>query len=192
VGVLGSDAGASGNHLVIAAGANSTIRSIADVRGRRLTCTRPDSITGYRAAIAVLSYEEQLLPAVDYRIHFSFGQRRSIRGLVEGDFEVAALSADKIKGMLADGSLKQSEYRVIYESKVIPRLTIGHVFNLKPELAAQVATSALGFANSAAGSEPGDRRMRFFAIDYRKDFAFVRKIDDSFDPRIGHVVNRTP
>jgi len=31
--------------------------------------------------------------------------------------------------------------------------------------------------------------MRFQPIDYRKDFAFVRQIDDSFDPRFGQQRN---
>jgi phosphonate transport system substrate-binding protein len=193
VAVLGTEAGASGNHLVIATGANSQIRSLADVSGGRLTCTRPDSITGYRSAIAVLSQEAQLRPGVDYRIHFSFGQKRSIRGLVEGKFEVAALSGDKIQEMLADGSLRKSDYRVLYESQVIPRLTIGHVYNLKPELIAQVTKTAFDFDNAgAADGESSGRPMRFFPIDYKKDFAFVRKIDDSFDPRIGQVAGRSP
>jgi phosphonate transport system substrate-binding protein len=190
--VLGSKAGASGNHLVVAASTSSNIRSLADIRGRTLTCTRPDSITGYRAAIAVLSQEAGLLPQVDYRFHFSHGQKRSIRGLADGDFEVAALSADKIQSMLADGSLKTSDIRVIYESQVIPRLTIGHVFNLRPELAARVAKSVLEFDNPIAGEESSEAPMRFFAIDYRADFAFPRKIDDAFDPRIGQIVGPLP
>ncbi len=132
-------------------------------------------------------------PGVDYRIHFSFGQKRSIRGLVDGDFQIAALSGDKIETMLADGSLNASDYRIIYESQVIPRLTIGHVYNLKPELAEQVAECALDFDNQgAAPDETSERPMRFFPIDYRHDFVFVRQIDDSFDPRIGQIVERSP
>ncbi len=192
VATLGSDAGASGNHLVIAVAANSPIRSLADVRGHNLTYTQPDSITGYRAAVAVLSQDAGLLPGVDYRFHFSHGQKRSIRGLVQGDFEIAALSADKIESMLADGSLKQSDYREIYASQVIPRMTIGYVYNLKPELAAPVADCILDFDNAAESDEHSAARMRFIAIDYRKDFAFPRKIDDSFDPRFGVSANLTP
>jgi phosphonate transport system substrate-binding protein len=189
--VLGSKAGASGNHLVVAVSRQSKIRSLAEVRGRTLTCTRPDSITGYRAAIAILSQEAGLMPQADYRFHFSHGQKRSIRGLVDGDFEVAALSADKIQEMLADGSLKKSDIRVIYESQVIPRLTIGHVYHLKPELAARVAKSVLEFDNPAAG-DSSEGPMRFFAIDYQTDFVFPRRIDDSFDPRFGQFAGQGP
>jgi len=190
VGVLGSKEGASGNHLVIAASVKSKLRSLAEVRGRRLTCTRPDSITGYRAAIAVLSRDEGLRPSVDYRIHFSFGQKRSIEGLVAGEYEVAALSADKLAEMLAEGTLKRSDYRVLYESQVIPRLTIGHLHNLAPQLSEQIRRVVREFDNQGA-TESGPP-MRFVPIDYQKDFAFVRRIDDSFDPRIGQVAKRGP
>ena len=44
----------------------------------------------------------------------------------------------------------------------------------------------------AASGETSDGRMRFFPIDYRKDFAFSRKIDDSFDPRFGVSPSLTP
>jgi phosphonate transport system substrate-binding protein len=94
VAALGTDSGASGNHLVIATGAKSKIKKIDDLRGSKLACTHPYSITGYRAAIAALSQQAGMRPDVDYEIHFSFGQKRSIRGVVEGDFIVAALSAD--------------------------------------------------------------------------------------------------
>ena len=124
--VLGTEAGAHGNHLDIAVPAKSKIRSLNDLRGRTLTCTTPDSITGYRAAIAVLSQEAGMRPDVDYSINFSFGQKRSVLGLASGEFEVAALSDDKLQSMLEKGSVSASDFRIVYESQVIPRLTIGY------------------------------------------------------------------
>ena len=139
VAVLGSEDGAHGNHLDIAVAATSKIKALADVRGHALTCTTPDSITGYRAAIAVLAQQAGLRPDVDYNIDFSFGQKKSVLGVAAGDFEVAALSDDKLQSMLKKGSVTPAEYRLIYESEVIPRLTIGYAYNLQPELAAKVA-----------------------------------------------------
>ncbi|MBI2826489.1 MAG: PhnD/SsuA/transferrin family substrate-binding protein [Planctomycetia bacterium] len=185
VAVLGTAEGAHGNHLVIAVAAKSDIKTLADIRGRTLTCTVPDSITGYRAAIAVLWQEAGIRPDVDYAIHFSHGQKRSVLGVAAGDFEVAALSDDKLQTMLKKGTVQASDYRIIHESQVIPRLTIGYVYNLKPDLAAQVVAAALSFANEEGATEESTGApMRFFAIDYKKDFEFVRRIDDSFDPRV--------
>ena len=154
------------------------------MRGHALTCTTPDSITGYRAAIAVLAQQAGLRPDVDYNIDFSFGQKKSVLGVAAGDFEVAALSDDKLQSMLKKGSVTPAEYRLIYESEVIPRLTIGYAYNLQPELAAKVARAVLEFANeSGPADETTGKPLRFLASDYKKDFEFVRRIDDSFDPR---------
>ncbi len=184
VAVLGADGSAHGNHLDVAVPAKSKIFKLADLRGHKLTCTRPDSITGYRAAIAVLAEEAGMRPDVDYFTIFSHGQKRSVLGLVGGDFEVAALSDDKVQSMLKQGSIKKADYRVIYQSQVIPRLTLGYAYNLKPELAAKVTAAALDFEiPKGPPDESTGKPTRFFAIDYKKDFEFVRKIDDSFDPR---------
>jgi phosphonate transport system substrate-binding protein len=183
--VLGTEAGAHhGNHLDVAVGPSSEIKTLADLRGHTLTCTAPDSITGYRAAIAVLAEETGMRPDVDYFINFSHGQKRSVLGLAGGDFEVAALSDDKVQSLLKQGSIDKSDYRVIYESEVIPRLTIGYICDLMPALAEQIAAATIDFANNGgADEESTGHPMQFFASDYKQDFAFVRKIDDSFDPR---------
>ena len=186
VAVLGTEEGARGNRLDIAVPAGSKIRALADVLGKQLTCTRPDSITGYRAAIAVLAQETGMRPYADYSVTWSFGQSESIRGVAEGKIKVAALSDDKLKALLKKHRIEEGDVRIIYQSQVIPHLTIGHVHNLQPELAAKVVAAALEFENQqGASDEATGQPMRFYPIDYKKDFEFMRKIDDSFDPRFG-------
>jgi phosphonate transport system substrate-binding protein len=183
---LGTKDGASGNHLDLAVPTNSKIKDLSDIHGHTLTCTRPTSITGYRAAIAVLLRDAKFRPDVDYIVNYSFGQRKSIQGVVAGEFELVALSDDKLQSLLKAGDVKSSDYKIIYESQVIPRLTIGYVYNLQPELATKVTQAILKFKNEhGAGLTANDEPMRFFAVDYKKDFDFVRKIDESFDPRLG-------
>jgi hypothetical protein len=66
---------------------------------------------------------------------------------------------------------------------------------MKPELAAKVTFATFDFENQhGALQELSGKPMRFFPIDYKKDFEFVRRIDDSFDPRFGHrpKVNSPP
>ncbi len=123
-------------------------------------------------------------PDVDYSINFSLGQKRSVLGLINGEFSIAALSDDKVESMLKNGSLKASDYRVIYQSEVIPRLTIGYVYDLEPNLATKVTAAALDFANEGGSpDESTGQPMHFVPIDYKKDFEFVRTVDNSFDPR---------
>jgi phosphonate transport system substrate-binding protein len=193
VAVLGTEAGANGNRLDIAVNAASKIQTLADIRDRKLTCTAPDSMTGYRAAIIVLSQQAGLRPDIDYSINFSLGQKRSVLGLVSGEYSVAALSDDKVRSMLKNGSLEPTDYRVIYQSEVIPRLTIGYVYNLDPTLAAKVSSTILSFENqSGAPDEVSGEPLRFFPIDYKDDFVFVRNVDDNFDPRFFKGVKTKP
>jgi phosphonate transport system substrate-binding protein len=184
IAVLGDDVAAHGNRLDLAVRPDSSVKSLADIKGHTLICTAPDSITGYRAAVAVLFQEASLRPDVDYFISFSHGQKRSIEGLKSGDFEITALSDDKVQSMQKAGSLSPADYHIVYQSEVIPRLTIGYVYNLQPELAAKVAKAIVDFKNEkGAQDEDSGESMRFYPIDYKRDFEFVRRIDDSFDPR---------
>jgi len=189
VAVLGNEAGSHGNRLDIAFTASSKVQTLAELRGHTLTCTAPDSITGYRAALAILSQETGMRPHVDYSLNFSHGQKRSIVGLARGDYEITALSDDKLQSMLQKGDVEPSQYRVIYQSEVIPRLTIGHVYNLAPELANGFSETVLEFSNvERANEESGEAPMRFMASNYVRDFEFVRRIDDSFDPRFSKIL----
>ena len=184
VGVLGTQAEASGNHLAIAVREDSKMKKLTDIRGQTLTCTRPDSITGYRSAVAMLSREANMRPGVDYEVQFSLGQSLSVLGLASGEFKVAALSHDKLQSMIAKGEVEEDAFRLIYESQIVPRRTIGYIHSLKPELAEQVSEAILAFENSEGDiDEETGLPMRFFAIDYVKDFEFARYIDDCFDPR---------
>ena len=153
VAVLAGESGANGNHLDLVVPANSKITTLAELQGHTLTCSTPLSITGYRAAVAVLQEETGMRPDVDYFINFSLSQKRSVLGVSEGEFEAAALSDDKVQSLLKKGKIKPSEYHVIYQSQVIPRLTIGTVYNLEPELAAKVQQAILDFDNAGGAAE---------------------------------------
>jgi phosphonate transport system substrate-binding protein len=193
IAVLGSDAGALGNHLDLAVSTKSKVENLADIRGRTLVSSTPFSITGHRAAIAVLLQQAGMRPNVDYYIVYSNSQKRSVLGVASGEYEIAALSDDKVQSLRKKGSIKEGDFRVIYHSEVIPRLTIGYVYNLEPRLAEKVAKAILDFQNDKADpNEATGKPMRFFKIDYRHDFEFVRKIDDSFDPRFGAKIPKAP
>lgn len=198
VAVLGDDSGANGNHLDIIVPTGSPITRASDLRGHSLVCTLPSSITGYRSAVALLLHNEHLRPNVDYMITWSTGQKKSINGVVNKKFEAAAVSDDKLQGLLKRGQVSTSDYQVIYTSEVIPRTTIGWFYNLNPQLAAKVRSAILSYrtdkkaakadaASEPAGDDSGDstsKSLHFIPVDYKKDFKLVREINDSFDPRL--------
>ena len=98
--------------------------------------------------------------------------------------------------MLADGEIKSSDYRVIYESQIIPRLSIGYVYNLQPELAGKIAAAITGFENQPATVEqPADAKPAAAPCassrsTTRATSNSCRKMDASFDPRFGKIASK--
>jgi phosphonate transport system substrate-binding protein len=190
VAVLGNQSGINGNHLDLIVPAGSSIAGPGDLKGRKLVCTTPSSITGYRAAIAVLMQDQGLRPNVDYEVTWSLGQKRSITGIAEKKFEAAAVSDDKLQSLIEKGTIDASAIKTIYQSPVIPRTTIGYFYNLDPALAEQLrhailpatTLSPLRSRPTTAPSTSPDV-LEFIPADYKKDFEFVRAIDGQFDPR---------
>ena len=178
VAVLGRGAEINGHRLDLIVPANSALASPSDLRGHRLVCTVPSSITGYRAAIAYLMRDCGLRPNVDYEIIWSTSQKRSITGIIEKKFEMAAVSDDKVNSMLAQGQIQSSQYKIVFQSQVIPRTVIGYFYNLDPALADQLRKAILPTSATTAPDV-----LEFMPIDYKRDFQFVREIDDAFDPR---------
>jgi len=180
--VLGDQSGINGKRLDLIVPAASPIAKPADLKGHRLVCTVPSSITGYRAAIAYLMQDQSLRPNVDYEIIWSTGQKHSITGIAEKKYEAAAVSDEKLESLLAKDTVEAAQYRVIYQSPVIPRTTIGYFYNLNPVLAEQLRQAILS-PGPTTGPTIASDRLSFMPVDYKRDFQFVREIDDQFDPR---------
>lgn len=181
---LGTAERADGNRLVIAVGPQSTADSLEELRGGTLICTEPGSVTGYRAAIIAIYMETGMVPGADYDIYFSHKHERSIRGLAVGKFPFVALSHDVIERMLEESRIKSSEFRILYESRPLPRLTIGHAHQLDPKIRDSITSAVLNFENAATDD---NRPLRFVAIDYKTDYDFARRLDDAFDARFGQI-----
>jgi phosphonate transport system substrate-binding protein len=187
--VLADQGGVTGHKMDLIVPATSTITSPGDLKGHTLVCTVPSSIVGYRAALVLLAQNVSLRPEVDYFVTWSMGQKQSIKGIAKKEYEAAAVSSDRLQRMIDSGSISQDQFRVIYESQVVPRTTIGWFYNLNPDVAAKVKDAILSYqpttqpadAESDSESSPA---MHFVPITYKSDFELVRLIDDSFEPRL--------
>jgi phosphonate transport system substrate-binding protein len=186
VAVLGDEAGINGNRLDLIVSSASRVSRPAELMGQRLVCTVPSSITGYRAAIAMLMRDNGLRPNVDYEIIWSLGQKASITGVADKEYDVAAVSDEKLQSLVEKGTINASQFKIIYQSPVIPRTTIGYFYNLNPALADKLRQAIL-----AGGAESDPGVLSFMPVDYKRDFEFVRNIDDQFDPRFDAQSQKT-
>ena len=104
-----------------------------------------------------------------------------MKGIASKQYQAAAVASDVLQRDLAAGAIKQSEFRSIYRSGSFPTAGLGYVYNLKPELAAKIKDAMLNFdwTNTSLAKEfAASGQNKFTAVNYKDDWALVRKIDD--------------
>ncbi len=191
---LGREDGSCGYTMKIIVPADSDIKKVEDIRGRRMTFTRPRSNSGYKAALVLLMDEHNLQIEQDYAWGFSYGHDNSIRRIASKEFEAAAVASDLLDRMIARGDIEADAISSIYESAKFPPSAIGHAYNLTPELREGIGETLLGFDWSGSGLEkefgPAGA-TQFVAVSYKDDWDSIRRIDTAID-KARHSVEITP
>jgi phosphonate transport system substrate-binding protein len=155
--------------------ADSSLSSLNELRGHHLTVTDINSNSGFKAPLVLLR-EHGLLPPRDYDLSFSNGHTASIARVKSKLAEAAAVSGEVLQIEEAAGHISPGDYKVLYTSdQMFPGAAIGCPNVLKPELAAKIKTTLLGFDWKATGLESAG----LFATG-GKDWEYVRRIDESF------------
>ena len=160
--------------------ADSDIKKVEDIRGKRMTFVRPRSNSGCTAALVMLMKDHDLQPERDYNWGWSFGHENSIKGIAEKKFMAAAVASDILARMVANGDIAESDFAVIYESKAYPPGVVGYAYNLKPELSEGIVDTLTTFDWKGTGLEKGPGKsgsVKFAPVDYKKDWEPVREIN---------------
>lgn len=178
VAMMADAAGDRGYKMQIIVHPDSDMQSLADVAGRQLAFVSPTSNSGYKAPAALLYAEMGVKPDEGYQTAFSGGHDNSILGVVNGDYEAAAIASTVMDRMIARGVLAADDVKIIYESDSFPATAYGYVYNLAPDLAAKVAEAFLTFdwEGTSLKAEFADSDQ-FVAVEYAKDWAVLRQID---------------
>ena len=179
---MSDDSGTGGYNMEIIVPAGSPLQKLQDLRDHELAVTEPTSNSGYKAPLVALR-EIGLRPPRDYRLRYSYGHINSIAGIKSKTFDAAAVAGDVLKREVAAGHIAVTDFRSIYRSEqTFPTATLGYVYNLKPELAAKVRQVILNFKWQGTGLEKefgSEGKSKFIGVDYRKDWEFVRRNDES-------------
>lgn len=184
VAVMASMKGEFGYEMEIITHADSPIRKLEDIRGRTLAFTDPNSSSGYKAPSALLRAEFRMVADKDFKTAFSGKHDNSVIGVLNKDYDTAAVANSVMKRMILRGVVDGSRIRTIYKSQTFPTTGYGHIHNLHPELAKKVREAFFTF--DWAGTElqrefgKGDPpREKFFPITYKQHWEVVRKIDEA-------------
>jgi phosphonate transport system substrate-binding protein len=166
--------GPSGYHLIVIAQAkNDKIKTIADLKGKRVAHVSQTSSSGHQAPVYFFS-RMGVVPGKDYQIVFSGKHDNSALGVVNGDYDAAAVADTVLERMVARGVIKASDYKVIYTSPVFPTAGFLYPHNLEPKLVDKIKEAFTTFkleGTSLAKEFKG--RTGFLPLNYQKDWESV-------------------
>ncbi|MCL4745951.1 MAG: phosphate/phosphite/phosphonate ABC transporter substrate-binding protein [Burkholderiaceae bacterium] len=168
--------GTTGYTLQLITHRDSPIKSVADLKGKRVAHVSPSSNSGDTAP-RVLFAALGIKPGTDYEIVFSGKHDNSIMGVVNKDYDAAPVANNVVDRMRERGLFKKEDLRVVYESRPFPRTAFGVAHDLAPELQEQIrqAFITFDFKASKLAKEFKDSKA-FIKIDYAQDWKNIRDI----------------
>src|ERR1043165_5909282 len=176
--MMASKDGSFGYEMEIIVPADSPIKTPADLKGHKAAFTDATSNSGFKAPSAILKADFKLEAKRDFEPVFSGKHDNSILGVVNKDYEAAAVANSVLNRMLDRKVFDKAKIRSIYKSETFPTTGYGHVYNLDPKLVEKVKEAFFSFPwEGSALKHEFQKEDKFVPIDYKKDWAVLRKID---------------
>ncbi len=180
--MMASRAGEYGYEMEIIVQADGPIQKIEDLKGKTVAFTDPNSNSGFKAPSALLKAQYNLEANRDFKPAFSGKHDNSVIGVANKDYDAAAIANSVKNRMIIRKAVDGTKLRTIYKSQTFPTTGYGHVYNLKPELAAKVreAFATFKFEGTALLAEFGKSsppQEAFIPITYKQHWQVVRDID---------------
>ena len=169
-----------GYEMEIIVPADSQIKTPTDLKGRKVAFTDPTSNSGFKAPSAILKADFNLESKRDYEPLFSGKHDNSILGVVNKDYQAAAVANSVLNRMIDRKVFDPAKIRSIYKSQTFPTTGYGYAYNLDPKLVVKVKQAFFTFPweGSALAAE-FKKEGKFIPIEYKKDWAVLRKIDEA-------------
>jgi phosphonate transport system substrate-binding protein len=156
---------------------DSDIKTVKDLKGRKVAHVTPSSNSGNQAPRALFK-DMGIVPDVDYKVIYSGKHDNSIMGVVNGDYDAAPVASTVMQRMVERGVFDESEVRIIWKSNQFPGTSYGYIYNLHPKLQKQISDAFLTFDWTGTGLEKdfGKRANCFIPADYAKHWQVIRTI----------------
>jgi phosphonate transport system substrate-binding protein len=178
--IMASKNGTFGYEMEIIVPADSPIKTPADLKGHKLAFTDPTSNSGYKAPSAILKAEFHLEAKKDYEPVFSGKHDNSILGVVNKDYDAAAIANSVLNRMIDRKVFDPKKIRSIYKSETFPTTGYTYVYNLDPKLVEKIKQAFFTFQwEGSALQAEFKKEGKFIPIEYKKDWAVLRKIDEA-------------
>lgn len=155
--------------------AGSPAKTLADLRGKKLTVSGMSSLSSAKAPFVHLFDEHKMLPEADYAVLLPGRYELALAQLVKGDADALCVASDLLKrGEPSD------KYRVLHTFGDYPKVCFGVSHKLPEDL---VKTIQKGFETFPFDGPVGEKykadgAVKFHPVDYKKDWQPVRQVED--------------
>jgi phosphonate transport system substrate-binding protein len=178
--IMAAESGEYGYRMAFITHIDTDIEELADLEGRTLAFTSETSNSGFKAPSSLLEQEFGWQPGEEYTPAFSGAHDNSVLGVVNRDYDAAAIADEIMIRMAARGVVDLDEIRTIYESEPFPTTGYGVVYNLSPELQETIEEAFFSFdwegTRLLEEFQPFEQE-KFIPITFQEHWAVVREID---------------
>ena len=169
--------GSFGYEMEILTHRESGIESVPDLKGHTLAFTSPTSNSGFKAPSVLLEEEFDLVADRDFEPAFSGRHDNSVLGVLQRDYDAAAVANIVIDQVLARGVGSRDDLRVLYRSETFPTTAYGVSNRLAPHLADAVIEAFYTFDWEGSALDAEFEESSFIPITYEGHWAVIRRID---------------
>lgn len=164
-----------GYNLIVVTKKDSDIKSLDDLKGKRVAHTSASSNSGNLAPRAIFP-GHGIVPDKDYTVVYSGKHDQSILGVAHGDYDAAPVASDVFNRMAAAGRINGDDFRIVFTSPKFPTSSFGYAHNLNPDLAKKIVDAFYAYRFTPAMQETFGKADRFFPITYLEDWKVIRDI----------------
>jgi phosphonate transport system substrate-binding protein len=180
--IMAAADGSFGYEMEIITWPGSGIEQMEDLAGRQLAFTSPTSNSGFRAPSALLRSEYGLEADEDFETAFSGSHDNSILGVINRDYEAAAIANSVSHRMLARGVIEEGDYEIIYTSETFPTTAYGTAHNLVPELQEKIQEAFFSYdweGTPLQAEFANSGEAQFIPITYEEHWSVIRTIAEA-------------
>jgi phosphonate transport system substrate-binding protein len=178
--IMAGKDGKFGYEMEIIVPADSSIKTPADIKGKKLAFTSPTSNSGFKAPSALLKSEFNLEAKRDFEPVFSGKHDNSVLGVANKDYDAASIANEVMHRMFERKVVDPNRIRTIYKSETFPTTGYGMAYNLDPKLAEKIKEAFFTFNWEGSDLQKEFKGLdKFVPITYQKDWSVIRKIDEA-------------
>ena len=171
--------GSFGYEMEIIVPADSDVESVEDLRARTIAFTSPTSNSGFKVPSVLLKEQFGMEAGRDFNTMYSGKHDNSILGVVNRDYEAAAIANVVLRQMLARDVVSESQYRTIYRSETFPTTAYGVTHSLHPELQQKIREAFFSFDWEGPGLQREFEEEQFIPITYKEHWTIIRGVDEA-------------